>query len=84
MEAENIWNRESKTEEQVKGLLEPIMANFALFHLNSRKPQDLSVFNSARLNREQKINLLEQLILETQRKNGLSSENHTEEPGEEE
>nr|MCR5163670.1 toprim domain-containing protein [Thermoguttaceae bacterium] len=71
MEADNIWNRENKTEEQVRALLEPIMANFALFHLNSRKPQDLSVFNSARLNREQKIDLLDQLIQEAQRKNGI-------------
>ena len=74
MEAENIWNRENKTEEQVRALLEPIMANFALFHLNSRKPQDLSVFNSARLNREQKIDLLDQLILETQRKSRIQPE----------
>ena len=53
------------------------MANLALFHLNSRKPQDLSVFNSARLNREQKIDLLDQLILESQRKNGIQPENPT-------
>ena len=78
MEAENIWNRENKTEEQVRELLEPIMANFALFHLNSRKPQDLSVFNSARLNRDQKIDLLNQLILETQRKSGIQPEIPTE------
>ena len=55
------------------------MANFALFHLNSRKPQDLSVFNSARLNRDQKIDLLNQLILESQRKNGIQPEKSLEE-----
>jgi len=71
MEMENIWNRESKSEAEVQALLEPIMANFALFHLNSRKPQDLSVFNSVSLDREQKISLLAQLIQETQRKNGI-------------
>lgn len=79
LEAENIWNRENKTEDQVRALLEPIMANFALFHLNSRKPQDLSVFNSARLNRDQKIDLLNQLILESQRKNGIQPEKSLEE-----
>lgn len=80
LDAESIWNHETKTQEQVLALLDQIMVSFERFHLSSRRPQDLSVFNSAGLNREQKLNLLDQLIFEKQRKNGIHPEENGEMP----
>ncbi|MBO5436504.1 MAG: toprim domain-containing protein [Thermoguttaceae bacterium] len=72
-EADSIWNQEKRTEEEVLRLLDTIMASFEQFYLMSRKPQDLSIFHSSKLNRDQKLDLLEQLIQEKQRKNGIRS-----------
>lgn len=72
-EADSIWNQEKRTEEEVLRLLDAVMASFEQFYLTSRKPQDLSIFHSTGLNRDQKLDLLEQLIQEKQRKYGIRS-----------
>ncbi|MBE6427473.1 MAG: toprim domain-containing protein [Planctomycetaceae bacterium] len=76
MESASIWNHEQKQEEDVLKLLDQIMASFEQFQMKSRKPQDIFVFHSAGLNREQKINLLDQLIQEKQRQVGHRSDDY--------
>ncbi len=75
-EASSIWNREHKTKEDVLKLLDQIMESFGQFQIKSRKPQDIFVFHSSGLNREQKLDLLDQLIQEKQRKVGFHSDDH--------
>ncbi len=64
LEAESVWRYETKTEEDVLLMIDQIMANSNKFYTNSRRPQDLSLFHSASLNRDQKLDLLDQLWLE--------------------
>ncbi|MDO4627697.1 MAG: CHC2 zinc finger domain-containing protein [Planctomycetia bacterium] len=64
LDAESVWHHERKTEEQVLLIIEQIMANSNKFYTDSRRPQDMSLFHSASLNRDQKLDLLDQLWLE--------------------
>ncbi len=74
LDASSIWNREKYGIEQVVTFLEQTITNFERFQMESRKFVDLSVFNSTKLNTEQKLDLLDALILEKQHKNGIFPE----------
>ncbi len=77
LDAESVWHQEKKTEEQVLLIIEQIMANSNKFYTDSRKPQDLSLFHSTNLNRDQKLDLLDQLWMEKKSTNAsISSPNH--------
>lgn len=75
-EASSIWNHEHKREKEVLKLLDQIMDSFGQFQIKSRKPQDIFIFHSSGLNRQQKLDLLDQLIQEKQRKVVFHSTEH--------